>query len=524
MHAYLLHQLLDATAERHPRRAAVVQGERVITFEELARDSRRVAAVLFDLGVRAGDRVGILAGKSIETVVTLYGVLEAGASYVPLDPQAPPARHAQILGGCDVSVLVATPSLAAQLLSSPEASAAVKSVLLIGERPAGELPCRTVPWNDVGSAPEARAVAISDTRPAYILHTSGSTGVPKGVTISHSNALAFVHMAAEFFEISPDDRLAAHAPFNFDLSVFDLFTAARNGAAVVLVPESLGTFPARLAHFIEAARITVWNSVASAVALLADRGNLRARSFDALRLVIFSGSVLPVKHLRVARESMSRAVFYNVYGQTEANTSTYYRVQEVPADECWKIPIGRAFPNFEVFALDDRGERVSRPGDVGELYVCGSTVALGYWRDPAKTAASFVDNPLVPWPGKAYRTGDQVTVDERGELLFVGRRDRQVKSRGYRIQMDEIDLVLNNHPAVREGAAVDVPDELLGARIVGFVRRAGELSAADLVDFCSRSLPPYMVPEAIEFLEELPRTGTGKIDRSALRAMRAGAA
>jgi acyl-coenzyme A synthetase/AMP-(fatty) acid ligase len=131
-----------------------------------------------------------------------------------------------------------------------------------------------------------------------------------------------------------------------------------------------------------------------------------------------------------------------------------------------------------------------------------------------------VDNPLVPWPGKVYRTGDQVTFDERGELLFVGRRDRQVKSRGYRIQMDEIDLVLNNHPAVREAAAVDLPDELLGARIVAFARRADALEAADLLDFCSRSLPPYMVPEAVEFLEELPRTGTGKIDRSALRAMR----
>jgi acyl-coenzyme A synthetase/AMP-(fatty) acid ligase len=221
---------------------------------------------------------------------------------------------------------------------------------------------------------------------------------------------------------------------------------------------------------------------------------------------------------------MPRAEFYNVYGQTEANSSTFYRVREMPPDDQWKIPIGRPFPNFEVFALDDSGRPVTEAGQVGELHVCGSTVALGYWLDPEKTGASFVENPLVPWPGRVYRTGDLVALDANGDLLFRGRRDRQVKSRGYRIQIDEIDLVLHAHPAVRAAAAVDVPDDVLGARIVAFVRLGEGVPVADLLDFCSRSLPPYMVPEAIRLVEEFPRTATGKIDRGALRLAWVGAA
>jgi amino acid adenylation domain-containing protein len=517
MHPFLLHHLLRATAERHPLGTAVVEGARSLRYAELASLSARCAAVLADLGVRRGDRVGLLCPKSLESVVAIFGVLQAGGVYVPLDPHAPPQRNGRILAGTDAAVLVASSPLARRLLASPEAGAPVRAALLVDGTPAEPLPCRSAGWEAVLAAPELPPAGPPDTQPAYVLHTSGSTGVPKGVAISHLGALSFVNMAAEHFAVSPEDRLGAHAPFHFDLSVFDLFAAVRNGAAIVLVPDNLGAFPARLAELVEAAGITVWNSVASVVALLAERGNLDARELGRVRLVLFSGDVLPAKHLRRARARMPRAVFYNVYGQTEANSSTFYRVDDVPDDDSWRVPIGRPFPNFDVFALDEHGARVERPGQVGELHVCGSTLALGYWRDPAKTAAAFVESPLHPWPCRAYRTGDLVTVDERGDLRLLGRRDRQVKVRGHRVQLDELEVVLNGHPAVRHAAAIDVPDELLGARLVAFVHRSGDVSAPDLLDHCSRALPPYMVPERIHFLEELPRTVTGKIDRQALR-------
>ena len=206
-------------------------------------------------------------------------------------------------------------------------------------------------------------------------------------------------------------------------------------------------------------------------------------------------------------------------GRPRPIRSTFYRVGEIPADPSWKIPIGKPFPNFEIFALDEDGKPIGRPGEVGELHVYAATVALGYWQDTEKTAAAFVDHPLHPWPGKVYRTGDLVTLDDAGNLLFLGRRDRQVKSRGYRIQIDEIDWALNSHPAVEKGTAVDIPDDVLGSRIVAFVRLTAGGAADDILDFCSRLLPPYMLPERIVLLPEFPCTGTGKIDRNALRSL-----
>ncbi|MFA5517214.1 MAG: amino acid adenylation domain-containing protein [Desulfuromonadales bacterium] len=520
MSPYLLSHLLDLSAEKYPRRPAVIQGERTLDYADLAGLAGRLAAALVDLGVRPGDRVGLLTGKSLEGVAAIYGVLRAGGIYVPLDPQAPPQRQGKILDRCAVAVMIADARLAAPILADREARAGVRAVILIGEGADVQSGVRLLPLAALEHYPPAAPARISDARPAYILHTSGSTGVPKGVTISHRNALAFVGMAADFFAIGREDRLASHAPFHFDLSIFDLFVAAQAGAAVVLVPENLGIFPARLAQFIDKSGITVWNSVASVVSLLAERGNLDACHLDALRLVLFSGDILPVRQLRRVREAMPGAELYNLYGQTEANSSTFFRVGEIPADPCWKIPIGKPFPNFEVFALDETGQPIRRPGEIGELHVYGATVALGYWRDDEKTAAAFVEHPLHPWPGKVYRTGDLVALDDAGNLLFLGRRDRQVKSRGYRIQIDEIEHALNNHPAVEKGAAVDIPDDLLGCRIIAFVRLAAGGDDTDLLDFCSRSLPPYMLPERIITLNEFPCTATGKIDRNALRAMR----
>ncbi|MBN1140290.1 MAG: amino acid adenylation domain-containing protein [Deltaproteobacteria bacterium] len=519
MQPYLLHQLLTESSRIHAERPAVIQGANFLTYAELDRQSDQLASCLAGLGVAPGDRVGILLHKAPEAVVAIYGILKLGGIYVPLDHLAPPARLAGILDRCDITALITSSSLAGKILAEPLAAARLRSLILASGEPfssEGKV-CRS--WNDVMAAPSLppETGPTADGRPAYILHTSGSTGIPKGVVISHLNALTFVRMAADFFAISSEDRLASHAPFHFDLSVFDLFTAAARGAAVVLVPETLGIFPPRLAEFIDRERITVWNSVASVIALLAEHGRLERCAFDPLRLVLFSGDVLSAKHLRKAMERMPKTAFYNLYGQTEANSSTFHRVNSLPADDRWKIPIGRPFPNFEVHVLDDHNQPVRESGATGELYVGGATVALGYWRDPEKTSASFVENGLHPWPGRLYRTGDLVRFNEQGELVFLGRRDRQIKSRGYRIMIDEIDLTLLSHPQVREAAAVDIPDELLGARILGFVHGAAEITEAELLDFCSQCLPPYMVPERIIFVANFPRTATGKIDRRSLR-------
>jgi amino acid adenylation domain-containing protein len=362
-------------------------------------------------------------------------------------------------------------------------------------------------------------VRLSDASTAYILHTSGSTGVPKGVAISHLNALTFVNMATDFFGLNENDRLCSHAPLHFDLSVFDLFGAVKAGAAIVLVPESLSAFPQALVELIEKERISVWNSVSSVLTMMVDRGGLERFKFDALRLVHFSGDNMPVKYLKALKGHMKKASFYNIYGQTEANSSLFYPVNSVPDSEVWKVPIGKPFPDFEVFAIDEEGNVITKPGEEGELYIHAATVALGYWGDEERTKERFVPDPRRPAvTSKVYRTGDSVRLDEDGNYVFAGRKDHMVKSRGYRIELDEIELVLNGHPAVKQAVVLAIPDEIIGNRIITIIApvAGASITDSDLIDFCITRLPKYMIPEIIRFSESLPTTSTGKIDRKAL--------
>jgi amino acid adenylation domain-containing protein len=479
-----------------------------MTYAELHRRSDRLASGLKDLGVNPGDRVGILINKSIESIVVIFGILKTGASYVPIDSLAPRSRVEYILDRCEIRVLITTPEGAGKILPRSGANPSLKIILL----PADELfGGRSAPFDPID---------FSDTNPAYILHTSGSTGMPKGVGLSHLNALTFVDMAAEYFHVEKEDRLACHAPLQFDLTVFDLFVAVRNGATIVLVPETLSIFPMKLAQFIDEAKITVWNSVASVLSLLAERGRMDRFRFDSLRTVIFSGDVLPAKHLRKLKTLLPRVRFFNVYGQTEANSSMCYPIGEVPEGDAWRMPIGKAFPNFEVFALNELRQVVRRRGEIGELYVRGSSVATGYWGEPEKTSGSFVTDPKSMLSNrKVYRTGDLVTMDRSGDYLFLGREDHQVKCRGYRVQLDEIETVLNNHPSVKEAVVLALPDDLIGNRILAHIATVDgvKLTEMEVFDHCSKTLPGYMVPEKCIFHDHFPKTATGKTDRNSLK-------
>jgi acyl-coenzyme A synthetase/AMP-(fatty) acid ligase len=291
------------------------------------------------------------------------------------------------------------------------------------------------------------------------------------------------------------------------------------GATIVLVPEFLSTFPIKLAEYIEEKGVSIWNSASTALCLLADRGKLDRFRFDSLRLIHFSGDIMPVKYLRTLMKNMKNAVFYNIYGQTEANSSMCRRIVEIPADEAWKIPIGKPFPNFEVFALTENGEPVERPGQKGELYVKSATVALGYWNDEEKTKEKFMPDPRASLPApRVYRTGDMVEIDRNNDYLFIGRKDHMVKSRGYRIELSEIEAVLHSHASVRQVVVLALPDELIGNRIVAHVAaiEGSGLTESDLVQFCASTLPKYMIPEAIFFHEALPLSSSGKIDRKKL--------
>ena len=520
---YLLQHLLAESAQRHPEKEAAVFEDRAIRYGELEASSNRLAHVLRELGVRRGDRVAIYLNKSIASAVSIHGVLKCGAVYVPLDPNAPAKRLAYIAGNCGVRHLVASPTKAASIGRMIGEGAALDAVVFAEEGDARGAPAgpKTVAWNEVCAHPSGDPPAdpsIGDDL-AYVLYTSGSTGTPKGVMISHRNALAFVDWAVDQFGVSGADRVSSHAPLHFDLSIFDFFASFEAGATLALIPDGTSTFPLRLAEWMARHRISVWYSVPSILIQLLLKGELARLDLSSLRLVLFAGEVFPTRYLRDLMAALRGVRFANLYGPTETNVITWYDVPSLPEDQSAPIPIGRACPYADLLIVDDAGNLVREPGRRGDLYARGASVAQGYWGDREKTEAAFVPNRFQPhYREWVYRTGDVVELAPDGNLLFLGRGDRMVKSRGYRIELDEIETALYAHPAVKEAAVVAVPDELLGTRIRAFVAGGGgeALTVAALREHCLERLPKYMVPEAFELLEVLPKTSTGKIDRTRL--------
>ena len=528
MSATLVHDLLGASAARFPGRTAVVDGDRSATYAELEATSNRLARLLAAHGARPGDRIGLYLEKSLEALTGIYGILKAGATYVPLDPGAPAPRLGSIARDAGLRCLI-TSKEKADLWAPLLAEGAPVETLVVLDGVEGDVapPDGIEAVTSAALAEHAPDALPKAPRPdsdlAYILYTSGSTGVPKGVMLSHRNALAFVDWATDEFEVTEEDRLSSHAPLHFDLSVLDLFVAAKAGAAVVLVPHQLALFPVDLVRWIRDSAISVWYSVPSILTLLVLRGRLHETELPALRTVLFAGEVFPTKYLHQVMQALPNARFANLFGPTETNVCTWYEVPRWTGEPPASIPIGKPIAGVETFVVGEDGSVVS-PGETGELYVRGPTVMQGYWGDEERTRAAL----QRAWQGDdggfpVYRTGDLAYLDEHGDWIFLGRRDSQIKSRGYRIELGDIEAALNLHPSVEECAVVAIPDELVTNRIKAFVVTRGDLDEEELSRFCAGQVPRYMTPELYEFLVELPRSSTGKIDRRALSLAAAGA-
>jgi amino acid adenylation domain-containing protein len=500
-----LDRLVTPWAERSPDRPAIDGADEVLTYAELDRLANRFARVFRASGLKAGDRVGIHLLRSGRAVAAMLGALRAGAVYVPLDPSSPPTRMGLIAKDCGLLHVVISPSLLAGWAAAGVCEPMEHFFLTADAGPVDlRARARVHPWSEVATASPAPVdpAGSSPDDLAYLLYTSGSTGVPKGVMLSHRNAIAFVEWAADEIALGDTDRVASVAPFHFDLSVFDLWASLLRGATIVVVDEATVVSGRRMLDRIRAKEISVWYSVPSALVLMLESGGLAERGAPSLRTVFFAGEVFPLKHLRATMAALPKARFYNLFGPTETNVCLAYEVKAPPPPDASAIPIGRASCGDLASILDPQGHALP-DGEVGELFVDGPTVMLGYWDGGRRTP-----------PRRPYATGDLVSRRPDGELMYHGRRDHMVKIHGFRVELGEVEAALHDHGSVKEAVVFAVDQQLVAVAVPS----DPTVSVLDIKRHCAARLPRYMIPADVRLVEQLPRTSSGKADRVRTKA------
>ena len=506
---YSVLEYLEKSAKKYGDKTAVTDEHTSCSWKELKEGSMRAGSFLAK-AVEPNQPVPVLAEKSIRTLEVFLGSVYAGAFYSLLNPQIPLSRQLQILSVLDVRILVTDrehgENAAALLQKLSEEGKNVPRLIFMED-------ILDTPLDEALLA--GRQIAHIDTDPLYANFTSGSTGTPKGVLVGHRSVIDFIDCFTEEFGIDASDIIANQAPFDFDVSVKDIYSALKTGASLVLVPRRLFSNPAALLDFLCEHKVTNLTWAVSALCLISTFHGLEYRCPDTIRRVLFSGEVMPAKHLGYWMSYLPEAEFVNLYGPTEITCNcTFHRIDRERNYEDG-IPIGQPFKNERVFLLDAEDGPVTEAGVNGEICVAGSCLALGYYHCPEQTQKAFTQNPLnSSVPERIYRTGDLAYYSSEGELFFAGRKDFQIKYQGHRIELEEIERAMDKIPGmIRSCCIFDQEKE----RLYGFYTGTPEKS--ELHEILRRELPDYMVPARLTKVEEMPLTKNGKIDRKLLLSM-----
>lgn len=499
-----------------------------LTYRQLGDWAAAVGRHLRAAQVGEGDRVALWMEKSPQSVAAIWAILLCGAAYVPIDPRMPWRRVAAIVADGGMTTLFVDDERAAHVDSLVREAPVLQRVIGGTETPAS---VAWTPFPQQGADSDADAPAVSRSAaadsiwdiplpdpesPAYVLYTSGSTGRPKGVVLSHRAAIGFADWGVRTFSIGPEDRLSNHAPFHFDLSTFDLYAAFAVGASVRLIRPVEAMLAPWLARMIGAEGITVWYSVPSVLAAMAKATpDLASVVGPQLRWMLFAGEVFPTPQLRELRAALPRVRLANLFGPTETNVCTWYEVEHLPESDA-PIPIGQVCDHLHMSIRDAERNEVAA-GDEGVLWIGGANLLSSYWGDAALTRERLVrggDNQMY------YNTGDVVRVGPEGNLIFLGRRDHMVKVRGYRVELGEVEAAVHALPGVSEAVVVAVADPGQGHRLELYVvlESAAENAETLLRSGLADRLPAYMIPAHIRIRADLPRTSSGKVDRSRLKA------
>jgi acyl-CoA ligase (AMP-forming) (exosortase A-associated) len=489
--------MLGATAARAPRAPAVVERQGEVTYGELRDMAAGFAAGLRGLGVQPGDRVALFLPRGAPAAAAFFGVAAAGGVAVILNETLRPRQIEHVLSHCDARVLVHAAELLNGLPRTPETSATLVEI--------SELPT-------VGTFDPVPRIG-NDI--AQIIYTSGSTGLPKGVTITHGNLWAGARAVSQYVRIVSDDRIASLLPFSFDYGFNQLLCAVLNGASLVVERSPV---PQQIALTLRDRQVSVLPCVPPLWLQLLGAPEFSGKALPSLRVMTNTGGRVPVEAVRKLRAAQPQAELILMYGLTEAFRATYLSPDEVDAHP---DSIGRAIPGSEIMVLREDGTECE-PGEEGELVQRGPTVAAGYWNDPETTARVYRPNPRrpsgAPDSERVVFSGDVVRRDHGGRLYFVGRRDRIIKTLGFRVSPDEVCDVLYASGEVAEALVGSEADGQRGEQIVAYVVLRVEGDTGRLQRFCRTELPRYMQPGRIEVMTDLPRTSSGKFDLRAAQA------
>ena len=493
-----VHRLVETVAARAPAAPAVIDGDRAMTYGDLNASANQLAHLLRERAPGSAPRVGLFFERGADLVVAMVGVLKAGGSYVPLDPELPGERLAFMLQDADVSLVVTTASLCSRV------PVAERRVICV-DRDAAAIAAQPTRDHDH---------AESSSQVAYVIYTSGSSGTPKGVLIPH-RAIARLVQDTDYIHIDATDTVAHVANPAFDAATFEVWGALVNGARIVIVPRLVALSPRQFAAMLQRAGVT---TLFLTTALFNQMARYAPSAFSNCRTVLFGGEAVEPRWVRAVLDAAPPGRLLHVYGPTETTTfATWHEIREVAVDAV-TLPIGRPIAGTEVYLLDAEREPVPI-GVPGELYIGGPGLAAGYLNQPELTAERFIRHPFADDPhARLYRTGDRVRYRADGAIEFLGRLDRQVKIRGHRIELEDVEAAIARLPHVREAAVAVRGDTTETRQLIACVVAADSSGPppANLWAGLKSLLPEYMLPASIVWLKSLPINASGKIDRGAL--------
>ena len=493
-------EYLESSASRYPDKTAFADLDATCTFEELRLRARRVGTALAE-HFAPRNPVPVFMEKSVDTIGMFMGAVYAGCFYVLLDTKQPAARISQILDILDSNVIV-TSSKYQKDLEKLE----FKGTILLTEE------LEKTP-EDSFVLKRIRDQAL-DTDPLYGIFTSGSTGVPKGVVVGHRSVIDFIDCFTELFHITGEDVMGNQAPWDFDVSVKDIYSGLKTGATVQIIPKQYFSIPKNLLDFLVEREVTTIVWAVSAMCIISTLNGFTYKVPDKIKKVLFSGEVMPIKHLNIWRKYLPDTMFVNIYGPTEITCNcTYYIIdREFAIDDV--LPMGKAFPNERVFLLDENDKLIknSEADKTGEICVSGTAVTMGYFNNKEKTDSAFVQNPLNgSYNEIIYRTGDLGYYNDNKEMCFSSRKDFQIKHNGHRIELGELDMAINSMDNIQRACCIYQQEE---NKIYAFYE--GEQDNKSLTHYLLSKLPKFMIPEVMINVKSMPLTKNGKIDRKAL--------